>query len=94
MTPLHFATANVHLEAVEFLLDHLADINSKDSSGSTPLHIAAQHGNILLTEKLLQYGADTKAKNINDKTPLNIATEFGHKSVEHFFINFETKTDK
>lgn len=38
---LHRAASNGHIEIVELLLDHGADINAKDVLGATALHQAA-----------------------------------------------------
>jgi ankyrin repeat protein len=39
-TPLHYASANNHIETAKLLLDAGADLNIEDEDGETPLYLA------------------------------------------------------
>jgi ankyrin repeat protein len=60
--------------ALDFLLNHGADVNAVDSSGSTSLHRHIKNNNISLEtiEKLLRHGADPRIKNNSGQTPSDL----------------------
>jgi Ankyrin repeats (3 copies)/Ankyrin repeats (many copies) len=62
LTPLLVASYEGHLDVARLLLDHGADINSKDNNGKTPL-VAAYHSNNLEAMRLLlERGADANTE--------------------------------
>ncbi len=91
--PLHAAVGANHFEAVKFLVDNGADVDSRNYDGSTPLHGAVEYLitgqmrmpmrsiDIKLTRFLLDHGADVNAVNNNGETPLHIAVSNGY--LEH-----------
>jgi len=70
-------------EMVQFLIDAGADVNARDSIGSTPLHHALLSER--LTKILLDEGADVMAKDNNGNTPLHYAA-FGNSSILEMII--------
>jgi ankyrin repeat protein len=52
-TPLHWASANGHVQVVKKLREHGADIEAMTSSGSTPLHCACFKGHVAVVNTLL-----------------------------------------
>lgn len=60
-------------EIVLALLEHIEDINRKDSVGNTALHRAASQGRLSIVKALLDAGADINAKNCKDRTPADMA---------------------
>eukprot|EP00475_Leptophrys_vorax_P033907 TRINITY_DN5404_c0_g1_i1.p1 TRINITY_DN5404_c0_g1~~TRINITY_DN5404_c0_g1_i1.p1 ORF type:complete len:327 (-),score=88.91 TRINITY_DN5404_c0_g1_i1:108-1088(-) len=56
-TALHFATWYGKIEAVQWLVEHGANINSLDRYGYSPLCWAAWRGYLDIAEYLIQYGA-------------------------------------
>ena len=58
--PLHYAVENDKLEAVRWLLDQGANINSNNEPkiGETPLCVGAQGSSLQVVEFLLKHGAD------------------------------------
>lgn len=54
-TPLHAAAFTDHVECLQLLLSHNAQVNAVDSSGKTPLMMAAENGqtNTVGKEKVL-----------------------------------------
>jgi ankyrin repeat protein len=60
--PLHWAVFHNDFELAEFLLQHGANVSSRDpGSGDTPLHTAARNGWIDMAKLLIQNGADVNA---------------------------------
>ena len=51
-----------HAQCVCYLLGRGADVNARDSKGSTPLHIAAYEGKLEYVKLLISLGADTAIK--------------------------------
>jgi len=58
MTPLHWASDRGHVEIVQFLLSHGADVNLQDHCDNTSLHIAAMSGQKDIVRLLLDARAD------------------------------------
>jgi ankyrin repeat protein len=75
---LHGACQNGHLEVVRALLNHGADINSKDGYGNTSLHSVCNRFRenesvIAIVTELLSQGADLHVKNNQGYTVLGLA---------------------
>ncbi len=94
--PLITAVANSRLKVVAFLLDHKANLESRNSLGETPLLIAARHGNREMVELLLNRGAIISAPLIRrtpggqpgdeGNTALHQVAENGYKSVAEVLL--------
>ncbi|CAL4137209.1 unnamed protein product [Meganyctiphanes norvegica] len=72
---LHVATRDNVPELVKILINHGADPNVRDVSGSkySPLHYAAEEGYPTIVELLLQAGANPNARESgNGRTPLHL----------------------
>ena len=72
-TPLAWATAWGHTDAVRLLFDYGADPNARNRDGSTPLHDAALTGRSETAEVLLDHGADPNRETYRGVTPLETA---------------------
>jgi ankyrin repeat protein len=57
-TPLHLAALHGRRQVVQSLLDHGAEVNSRNREGWTPLHIASMKGRHQVKEVLLAARAD------------------------------------
>lgn len=70
-TPLHYLAVESCLEAVAFLVERGADVNTQDSCGHTPLLDAASldHGDMV--RFLLAHGADPNLQNRSGEAPLH-----------------------
>ena len=90
-TPLYCAADRGNTECVTALLQHGADINSRDWKGETPLHKAAEHGHVDCFKKLVQSGADTTLRNKINKTALNFAHESTKQQMQHIVETFQTQ---
>lgn len=69
--PLHRAVQNGHLETVNDLLAHGADVNAGDDQGTRVLHTAAKACRIDIVETLLAHGADINIKDKDGQTPMD-----------------------
>ncbi|KAJ7427840.1 retinoic acid induced 14 [Willisornis vidua] len=56
--PLLLAVQNGHTEVCKYLLDHGADINTRDKNGRTALMMACEAGSLNMVEAFLRRGAD------------------------------------
>ena len=57
-------------ECVKVLLQHKADVETKDENGLTPLHIAAGYGNAKCVKTFLKKGAKVDIREKNGYTAL------------------------
>lgn len=79
---LHTSAYHGRIEAVQFLLDEGADIDSTDLLGHTALWLASFKGNIDVVNELLRRGASIhKISLLCSKDCLQIASEKGHMEV-------------
>lgn len=75
-TSLHTAAEDIHLEVVQILLKHGANVHAKDADNGndTPLHVAVRQagmdGTYEIVQALLGHGADEGARNDNELTPV------------------------
>ncbi|RYP20071.1 hypothetical protein DL765_002997 [Monosporascus sp. GIB2] len=86
-TPLFFAAANGHEEAVALLLSSdTTDPNPTDKYDRTPVSWAAENGHSAVVKRLLaKQGVDPNFKDKYDQTPLSWATANGHTEVVKLF---------
>lgn len=84
--PLHRAARNGQLLVVRFLLENNADVNVRDSQGSTPLGVAVNSGNKSMVELLLEHGADVGAQDSQQRTPLHVAAQRGFNAITEVLL--------
>ena len=94
-TPLHYAATVENATICSLLVEHEAQVESKNSSGETPLHIAVMKGNVPAMQGLLQNGAKMTTKDNTDKTPISKLALAGKKLMfllgENFFEQIHHK---
>lgn len=66
-----------HVDAVEVLIEHAANVNAQDKFKLTPLHFASSNGNYRNSQLLVQNGANIGAQNKDNRTPLHDAIRNG-----------------
>jgi ankyrin repeat protein len=80
-TPLHAAVAGRRKNMVQFLLEHGADANARQSGGWTALQGAAQNGDREAIEMLIANGAHVNARADNNQSALDLALMRGHQEI-------------
>ena len=64
LTALHIAAKYNCMEIAEMLIQHGAQIITKDDTGLTPMHIACMEGNDGIQKILLEHAANDKERKI------------------------------
>ncbi|XP_053661076.1 E3 ubiquitin-protein ligase mind-bomb [Anopheles marshallii] len=80
-TALQAASQNGHLEVIEILLRHSADVEIEDKDGDRAVHHAAFGDEPGVMGMLAKAGADLNARNKRRQTALHIAVNKGHFNV-------------
>ncbi len=78
LTPLHYAAFFGHLECINILLQHGANVNSLNKYECTPLHLTVGRKSVACIELLIEHGATLNHKDIDLWTPLHKAAIWGH----------------
>lgn len=76
-SPLHYAAGMGHVDIVELLLDHKANIEAMTDKGRTPLLWACGNGQLKTALTLLKRGAAVEARNEFGRTALICACDNG-----------------
>ncbi|XP_018591212.2 cyclin-dependent kinase 4 inhibitor B isoform X1 [Scleropages formosus] len=66
------------------LLDHGANPEVQDSTGSSPLHDAAREGFLETVQLLCSFQANPHVRDMWNRRPIDLATEKGHREVMAF----------
>lgn len=70
---LHHVAEQGHVHVTHLLLQHGANVNSKDMSGNTALHRAAYNNNVELVKLLFDRGVDIECADDSGSTLLHRA---------------------
>lgn len=82
-TALHMLATYNYTEALEFLVEKGAKVNSQTVTGLTPLHKAVEQSNVEAVELLVKKGnADVHLKNAAKISPLVLAGKLSNRSAE------------
>ena len=74
---------------VKLLLDHGANINSRNNYGESPLYCAVQSKNDRIVKFLLKKGADVNDKRNDGRTALHGAVEIEDMNIIHILLEHE-----
>jgi ankyrin repeat protein len=86
-TLLHDAALKGHVEIVELLLAHKAEVNAPNQEGAAALHDAALAGKCAVAEVLLNHGAQIDARDRDQQaTPLERAASWGRIDVVELLL--------
>jgi len=93
-TPIHWACAGGHLDAIELLLEYGGDINSQNKHGRTPLHclVSERYDKIVLW--LVQYcNADPYIQDKRGVSAYDLAQKFFQPEIEAAVKNRQVSAD-
>ena len=85
-TALHYASANGHLEMVEFLISLESNLNIQNEQGNTPSHWACLNGQFEVFNLLCEKGADPFIDNKAGRNSIEEAAWYGHDKIVQFAI--------
>jgi ankyrin repeat protein len=85
--PLHFASLNGRLEALEMLLGCGADITVRGRNGETPLDLASGGESAQVVSFLVKHGTDVTSCDNNGWTPLHTASKSGNRHIVQLLLN-------
>ena len=79
LSPLHRACYEGHIGVVRLLVEHGADVNTKNSNGWTPLQVSCSMDmdRLEIAKILIQNGADLDSKSNDGETALHESCCFG-----------------
>ena len=93
ITSLHFAAQVEELDICQLLLEHGADLASRNSDGFVPLHVASGRGHLNVVEEFLGRGADPNAQDVRRWAPLHWASS-GPLEVVQSLVRHGAELDK
>ncbi|PIK39387.1 Ankyrin repeat domain-containing protein 50 [Apostichopus japonicus] len=80
-SPLQSAAWQGHVQVLELLLLHRANINHMCNQGASALCIAAQEGHVEVVRALLHHGAEPNHADRQGRTAMKVAVKGGHHQV-------------
>ena len=86
MTALHWEAKKDCPDVVKSLVDAGADIEARDSLGSSPLLVACENGNIAKVKMLVEAGASVRDTGNKKETCLTLAAENGHTETVRYLV--------
>jgi len=86
-TPLTVASREGHSEVVRALLEHGADMGTRDNYSYSPVEHASTRGHVKVIQVLLEHGADVnKGVDARNNTVLHLASSSGHPKAARMIL--------
>ncbi|KAL8792427.1 MAG: hypothetical protein Q9195_004960 [Heterodermia aff. obscurata] len=82
-----------HIEIVDQLLDHGAEVNWQSETLGTPLYTSAENFSLDIVRLLLRKGADVNLKGGEHVRPLNVAAYAGAVDIVELLLEHDIKVD-
>ncbi|XP_061616194.1 uveal autoantigen with coiled-coil domains and ankyrin repeats isoform X6 [Phyllopteryx taeniolatus] len=76
----HLAATRGHLDCLNLILSHSADVTATDATGKNALHLASRNGHSLCVQKLLQHNCPVGNVDLQGRTALHDAVMAGCSS--------------
>ena len=93
MNDLLNAYENGDMGAVQYLLEHGANVNSMNQFGQTPLMLACMENRLTIVQLLLDNGSDIHAREESGATSLMLACKVGHCQVTQYLLKRGANVD-
>jgi len=91
---LHFVVGSRDIRFLQIMLEHGADVDSREHLGISPLHVAAETGSVEKAKLLLNFDADINAEHYpTGTTPLFLAAVGGRKEFCDFLLSQGARLD-
>lgn len=89
-SPIYFAVKNEHVQIVQLLVHHGADVNKPhaDVQVDACLIVAARSGRADIIQLLLDHGADVNATSENRESALGVACDGGHFEATKLLLQY------
>ena len=78
---MHWAAMYGKLNILEYLLDHVENINPENAQKMTPMHLASKNGHTEVVTFLRDFSSDSNPKNRTGITPLHLAAQYGYLDI-------------
>ena len=91
--PLHWAAISGNALGINVLLDHGADLMSRDTRGYNALQHAVQYNETLVAYFLIRKGINVDCRDDQGHTPLHWASYLGHENTMRMLINSRAQLD-
>lgn len=85
-SPVEIAVKKFHIDIVDLLLAHGADVNARGLGGKTALYGAARQHQIEIAHRLIAGGADVNLKTDSGDVPLHVAVLNGNMTMAKILI--------
>jgi ankyrin repeat protein len=77
-----------HLEVMQLLLEHGANVDARDNHNEAVSHLASEHGEVEVVQLLLQHNANINARGRLKWTPLHNASSYKHIKTTQLLLEY------